>query len=62
MELKNGEIPKTSKQDTENHGYGLKSIRQTVEKYQGSMSIQVKNRWFELRILIPQQDEGQGNS
>lgn len=56
-ELKNGELPKTSKQDRENHGYGLKSIRQTVEKYQGSMTVQVKNHWFELRILIPWQGE-----
>ncbi len=54
MDLQNGELPGTSKEDKENHGYGLKSIRQTVEKYHGSMTVQVKNHWFELRILIPE--------
>lgn len=56
IELKGGAFPKTSKQDSENHGYGLKSIQHTVEKYQGSMTIQMKNHWFELRILIPEQE------
>lgn len=53
--LEKGVLPATSKKDRENHGYGLKSIRQTAEKYKGSMSLQVKDHWFELRILIPEQ-------
>lgn len=49
-----GELPKTSKNDKQAHGYGLKSIRQCVRKYQGTMDIQVEMNWFELRIFIPQ--------
>lgn len=54
MVLEKGNLPATSKQDRENHGYGLKSIRYTAEKYKGSMSIQAKDHWFEVRILIPE--------
>lgn len=54
-ELKRGEgqIPKTTKRDKKNHGFGLKSIRYSVEKYGGSVSVDLKKNWFELRILIP---------
>ncbi|MDO4340791.1 MAG: GHKL domain-containing protein [Eubacteriales bacterium] len=43
----------TTKPDEKNHGLGLKSIRYSVEKYKGSVTIDKKNNWFELRILIP---------
>jgi sensor histidine kinase regulating citrate/malate metabolism len=43
----------TTKSDKKNHGYGLKSIRYTVEKYEGSMTIRQPNDWFELHVLIP---------
>ena len=47
------ELPGTTKQDKRNHGYGLKSIRATAEKYGGSATVRAENGWFELRILIP---------
>ena len=43
----------TTKQDKEFHGYGLKSIRYTVNKYDGAVSIDTKENWFDLKILIP---------
>lgn len=46
-------LPKTTKKDKNYHGYGLKSIQSTVKKYNGSMTIEAKEGWFELRILIP---------
>lgn len=46
-------MPQTTKSDRINHGYGLKSIESTVKKYNGSVTIQAENGWFELRILIP---------
>lgn len=46
-------IPDTTKSDKRNHGYGLKSIRYTVEKYRGMMTLHTENNWFVLRILIP---------
>lgn len=49
---KNG-LPQSTKGDKDYHGYGLKSVQSTVEKYSGSLTIQDQNGWFELRILIP---------
>jgi signal transduction histidine kinase len=51
--LKNG-YPVTTKADKESHGFGLKSIRYTVEKYHGTVTFDIKKNWFELTILIPQ--------
>lgn len=47
------QLPKTTKNDKKNHGYGLKSIRYSVEKYDGSMTVNQKDKWFELKILFP---------
>jgi hypothetical protein len=43
----------TRRADRDLHGYGLKSIRYTAEKYGGSMTVNVEDRWFVLRILLP---------
>ena len=43
----------TTKKEKEYHGYGLKSIRYTVNKYEGAVTIEAKDNWFELKILIP---------
>lgn len=45
-------VPVTTK-DESYHGFGLKSMKQTVEKYNGSLTIHAKDGWFELRILFP---------
>ena len=52
IKLKNG-YPVTTKADKESHGFGLKSIRYTVEKYHGTVTFDIKKNWFELKILIP---------
>lgn len=46
-------LPVTSKADTDYHGFGLKSIRHTAEKYGGGMAIQTGSNFFSLQILIP---------
>lgn len=43
----------TSKADKRNHGFGLKSIQYTVDKYDGTMKAGMNKDWFELTILIP---------
>jgi hypothetical protein len=48
-----GGLPKTTKKNKEYHGFGVKGIKQTVLKYDGSTKIKAENGWFELRILIP---------
>ena len=50
--FKNG-IPQTTKKDKKFHGFGMKSIQSTVKKYGGSVTAGVRDKWFELRILIP---------
>ncbi len=44
---------KTSKSDSRYHGYGMRSIESIVKKYDGSVTINAKDGWFEQRILIP---------
>ena len=43
---------KTSKQDAESHGYGVKSIKSIVEKYKGQMTIHTENQRFLLRMVF----------
>lgn len=43
----------SSKADKRNHGFGLKSIKYTVDKYDGTMKAGMNKDWFELTILIP---------
>ena len=50
--FRNG-LPLTTKEDPANHGFGLKSIRSTAEKYGGSMTATVEDDWFVLKMLIP---------
>ena len=52
IKIKNG-YPVTTKADKASHGFGLKSIRYTVEKYHGNVTFDVSKNWFELKILIP---------
>ena len=52
IQFKNG-MPVTTKKDKRLHGYGMKSIKSTVEKYNGSVVAAQENNWFELKILLP---------
>lgn len=52
LELDGG-LPVTTKSDMHYHGYGLKSIRYTVHKYDGVLNVKQKDNWFELKILMP---------
>ena len=56
LEYQEGKLV-TTKKEKEYHGYGLKSIRYTVNKYDGAVSIDTKENWFDLKILIPMRDK-----
>ncbi len=43
----------TTKKDAKSHGYGIKSIKYTANRYDGVVSINAENHWFELKILLP---------
>lgn len=48
-----GDLPVSTKARNGYHGFGLKSIRYTVEKYNGFMKIDTEENIFSLKILIP---------
>lgn len=52
LEFEDG-MPVTTKGDRRYHGFGLKSIRYTAGKYNGTVTVNSEENWFELKILIP---------
>ena len=44
----------TTKGDSKNHGYGIKSIKYTAARYDGAVHINADNNWFDIKIAIPQ--------
>ena len=45
-------LPVSAKKDAAFHGFGIKSIRYTVDKYGGDMSVRWKDGVFTLNILF----------
>ena len=43
----------TTKEDSENHGYGLSSIRRAVQGYGGEMTCRMEDGEFSLTLLFP---------
>ncbi len=43
----------TSKKEKQFHGYGIKSVKYIVNKYNGAVNIDTKDNWFNIKILIP---------
>lgn len=52
LDFENG-LPKTSQDDKNYHGFGLKSIRSVAEKYGGGMTVAVNDCVFSLTVIIP---------
>ena len=50
-------LPVTTKEDSDYHGFGLKSIRHTAEKYGGGISVQTGSNFFSLQVLLPVRQE-----
>jgi len=46
------EFPITDKEDKKSHGIGLANIKNTAEKYQGTMDFRVKDRVFILSVMM----------
>ena len=46
-------MPRTTKGNKDFHGFGVKSIRMIVEKYEGDLVIVAEDNVFNLNILIP---------
>lgn len=52
LELRDG-LPITRKEDRQNHGFGLKSIRDVAEKYRGFLNLETEGSLFVLRLSFP---------
>ncbi len=50
----------TSKKDIVQHGLGLKSIREIINRYNGHLEIDIKNGSFTLFLYLPFQSESTG--
>lgn len=55
IRMENG-IPITHKKDKSYHGFGIKSIIHTAEKYNGFATIENDNQVFMLRVTIPKEN------
>ncbi len=52
VKLKNG-LPVSTKPHNGYHGYGLRSIRHSLSRYDGTMSVNVFGHVFALKMLLP---------
>lgn len=52
LELAAQELPRTTKENKNLHGIGLKSIRRISQKYHGGMDIEYRNGEFSLSIML----------
>ena len=55
-------LPETTKEDKRNHGFGVKSIKYIVEKYNGYVVMNCVDGIFRLHIVIPISDEKHVNN
>lgn len=47
-----GGLPATTKEDKENHGYGLRNIRYIMDKYHGELNCRIEGEEFVLTLLF----------
>lgn len=55
------DLPQTTKEDKQRHGFGLRSIRRIAEKYGGTMTVKNQHHWFRLTVLFDQQTKTSTN-
>lgn len=55
LKMMNG-LPVTTKKDSGMHGYGLRSMIHAVRKYDGNLTIEQRDHFIEVKILIPVHD------
>lgn len=53
LDFDDDDLPRTTKGDAVNHGYGLRNMRQVVERHDGTLTVRTEEDWFVVRVLIP---------
>lgn len=51
IEIKNNRL-QTTKQDKENHGFGIYSLQKTVDKYNGTLSFSCVDKQFKVELML----------
>ena len=51
-------LPKTTKENPKNHGYGLRNIKETVEKNHGIFLWQSTEEKFSVKVILPLRSRG----
>lgn len=51
-------LPRTSKGDERNHGFGTRSMRHVAERYDGTMAVRVVGDVFHLNVMLPVPEAG----
>lgn len=51
VEIKDNSV-KTTKADSENHGFGLNAIKKVADKYDGFVVLDCDERWFTLKTVL----------
>ncbi|MCD7734646.1 MAG: GHKL domain-containing protein [Clostridiales bacterium] len=46
-------LPRSTKGDDRFHGFGVKSIRYSAQRYGGTVTVTAERNWFDLKVLIP---------
>ena len=59
IEFKDG-LPVSLSKDKNYHGFGMRSIKKSVEKYNGNIEVTVRDNIFSLDMLIPLCDKNTG--
>ncbi|WP_258934676.1 ATP-binding protein [Nesterenkonia pannonica] len=57
-----GDLPRSTKHDRAEHGYGLRNIRQIAEDYGGVATFSAENGWFTLTAVLPLPGSGEHGS
>lgn len=53
LEMGSDGLPRTSKGDTLNHGFGMRSMRAVADRYGGTLTTRVVGDVFHLNVLLP---------
>ena len=56
LSFKDG-LPLTTKENASNHGFGTRSIKYIVTRYNGELKMNFNNNIFSVNILIPIQSK-----
>lgn len=52
VELLDGQLPRSTKKEP-GHGMGLSNVQETLEKYQGELTLTCRDRWFRFTCVLP---------